>query len=92
MFGWSKGATATALVMGDDQRVRAGLSFDGPMESDPPVTTLDRPFMLMTEEFTRAAEPSVAEVLMQPAGELPVPCEQPQQRLGGVGHEPAGVG
>jgi predicted dienelactone hydrolase len=36
MFGWSKGATATALVMGADPRVRAGLSFDGPMESDPP--------------------------------------------------------
>ena len=61
MFGWSKGATATALVMGEDQRVRAGLSFDGPMQSQPPVTTLDRPFMLMTAEFTRAAEPSVAE-------------------------------
>jgi predicted dienelactone hydrolase len=62
MFGWSKGATATALVMGDDQRVRAGLSFDGPMESEPPITAdLDRPFMLMTAEKTRAAEPSVAE-------------------------------
>jgi predicted dienelactone hydrolase len=62
MFGWSKGATATALVMGDDPRVRAGLSFDGPMESDPPVPAeLDRPFMLMTAVFTRAAEPNVAE-------------------------------
>ncbi|MGX7672927.1 alpha/beta hydrolase family protein [Plantactinospora sp. DSM 117369] len=59
MFGWSKGATATALVMNTDQRVRAGLGFDGPMQSQPPVTDLDRPFMLMTAEFTRAAEPSV---------------------------------
>ena len=62
MFGWSKGATATALVMGEDQRVRAGLSLDGPMQSRPPITAdLDRPFMLMTAELTRAAEPSVAE-------------------------------
>jgi predicted dienelactone hydrolase len=62
MFGWSKGATATALVMNVDRRVRAGLSFDGPMQSLPgPVTDLDRPFMLMTAEYTRAAEPSVAQ-------------------------------
>lgn len=62
MFGWSKGATATALVMGVDQRIRAGLSLDGPMESDPPVPAeLHRPFMLMTAVKTRAAEPSVAE-------------------------------
>ncbi|MGW4502622.1 alpha/beta hydrolase family protein [Micromonospora sp. NPDC004336] len=59
MFGWSKGATATALVMNEDRRVRAGLGLDGPMQSRPPVTDLDRPFMLMTAEFTRAAEPSV---------------------------------
>ncbi|SRR6266508_3198163 len=59
MFGWSKGATAAALVMTQDRRVRAGLSFDGPMQSVPQVTDLDRPFMLMTAEFTRAAEPSV---------------------------------
>jgi dienelactone hydrolase len=65
MFGWSKGATATALVMGADPRVRAGLSFDGPMESDPPdppvTAELDRPFMLMTAVFTRAAVSNVAE-------------------------------
>lgn len=60
MFGWSKGATATALVMSEDQRVRAGLSFDGPMQ--PTVTAdLDRPFMLMTAEYPRATQPSVAE-------------------------------
>ncbi|WP_327041683.1 acetylhydrolase [Micromonospora ureilytica] len=59
MFGWSKGATATALVMNQDRRVRAGLGFDGPMQSVPPVAEIDRPFMLMTAEFTRAAEPSV---------------------------------
>ncbi|MFI1167942.1 hypothetical protein ACH4UM_31175 [Streptomyces sp. NPDC020801] len=60
MFGWSKGGTATARVMYEDQRVRAGLSLDGPMQ--PEVTAdLERPFMLMTAEFTRAEEPSVAE-------------------------------
>ncbi|MFD9483081.1 alpha/beta hydrolase family protein [Streptomyces sp. NPDC059991] len=60
MFGASKGGTATALVMEDDQRVRAGLSLDGPMQ--PTVASdLDRPFMLMTAEFTRAQERSVAE-------------------------------
>ncbi|GIH21221.1 alpha/beta hydrolase family protein [Rugosimonospora africana] len=62
MFGWSKGATATAIVLTEDQRVRAGLSFDGPMETQPPlITDLDRPFMLMTAEFDRAAHPSVAQ-------------------------------
>ncbi|OXY93343.1 acetylhydrolase [Streptomyces diastatochromogenes] len=60
MFGWSKGASATAFVMSEDQRVRAGLSFDGPMQ--PTISTdLDRPFMLMTAEFPRATQPSVAE-------------------------------
>ncbi|MEV6849191.1 acetylhydrolase [Actinoplanes sp. NPDC051411] len=59
MFGWSKGGTATALMMNTDRRVRAGLSFDGPMESNPPVAAIDRPFMMMTAEFTRAAEPAV---------------------------------
>jgi predicted dienelactone hydrolase len=60
MFGWSKGGTATALVMLEDRRVRAGLSLDGPMQ--PTITTdLNRPFMLMTAEFSRAQEPSVAE-------------------------------
>jgi predicted dienelactone hydrolase len=62
MFGWSKGATAIAMAMTEDQRVRAGLSFDGPMASDPPITAeLDRPFMMMTAVFTRAAQPSAAE-------------------------------
>jgi hypothetical protein len=61
MFGWSKGATATALVMNTDRRVRAGLSLDGPMESQPRPTDLDRPFMLMTADFNRAAEPAVEE-------------------------------
>ncbi|GAA3340993.1 hypothetical protein GCM10020358_30650 [Amorphoplanes nipponensis] len=61
MAGWSKGATSTALLMNTDRRVRAGLSLDGPMQSQPPVAGLDRPFMLMTAEFTRAAEPSVEE-------------------------------
>jgi dienelactone hydrolase len=60
MFGWSKGASATAFVMSEDRRVRAGLSFDGPMQ--PTVTTdLDRPFMLVTAANTRATQPSVAE-------------------------------
>jgi dienelactone hydrolase len=61
MFGWSKGGTSTALVMNVDRRVRAGLSLDGPMESQPRATDLSRPFMLMTAEFTRAAEPAVAD-------------------------------
>ncbi|MCF1507448.1 alpha/beta hydrolase family protein [Streptomyces glomeratus] len=60
MFGWSKGGTATALVVIEDQRVRAGLSLDGPMQ--PTITTdLNRPFMMMTAENTRAAQPSAAE-------------------------------
>ena len=59
MFGWSKGGTATAYTMLGDARVRAGLSFDGPMA--PVITTdLDRPFMMMTAVFTRAADPDVA--------------------------------
>ncbi|MFF3518556.1 alpha/beta hydrolase family protein [Streptomyces sp. NPDC002573] len=59
-FGWSKGGTATALTMLADQRVRAGLSLDGPMQ--PTITAdLDRPFMMMTAVFTRAAMPDVAE-------------------------------
>ena len=59
-FGWSKGGTATALTMLADQRVKAGLSIDGPMQ--PTITAdLDRPFMMMTADFTRAAMPDVAE-------------------------------
>ncbi|TYC00274.1 acetylhydrolase [Micromonospora sp. WP24] len=58
MFGWSKGGTATALVMNADPRVRAGLSLDGPMLSQPPVADLDRPFMLMTAVFIPGAEES----------------------------------
>ncbi|MGW2744945.1 alpha/beta hydrolase family protein [Streptomyces sp. NPDC001450] len=59
-FGWSKGGTATALTMLADQRVRAGLSLDGPMQ--PTITAdLNRPFMMMTASFTRAAMPDVAE-------------------------------
>ncbi|MEU4474068.1 acetylhydrolase [Micromonospora sp. NPDC023888] len=62
MFGWSKGGTATALTMGTDRRIRAGLSLDGPMVSQPlPSADLYRPFMLMTAEFTQTAEPAVAE-------------------------------
>ncbi|MEV1112655.1 acetylhydrolase [Micromonospora sp. NPDC049751] len=62
MFGWSKGGTATALTLGTDRRVRAGLSLDAPMLSQPlPTTDLYRPFMLMTAENTRAAMPAVAE-------------------------------
>ncbi|MFI5896184.1 alpha/beta hydrolase family protein [Actinoplanes sp. NPDC051513] len=61
MFGHSKGGTATALLMAEDRRVRAGLIMDGPMESaPPPLTDLDRPVMLMTAVFTRADAPPVA--------------------------------
>lgn len=60
MFGWSKGGTATAWTMLEDRRVRAGLSVDAPME--PLIETdLDRPFMVMTAEFTREAAPPVAQ-------------------------------
>ncbi|MFE5869572.1 alpha/beta hydrolase family protein [Streptomyces roseifaciens] len=60
MLGWSKGGTATARVMLDDPRVRAGLSLDGPML--PAMTgDLDRPFMMMTAQFTRAQAPAIAE-------------------------------
>ena len=62
MFGWSKGATATALAMNTDRRVRAGLALDGPMQSQPPVEAINRPFMMMTAELTPEAEPSVDEV------------------------------
>jgi dienelactone hydrolase len=56
MFGTSKGGTATALATGMDRRIRAGLSIDGPME--PLVTAdLDRPFLLMTAEYTRDTAP-----------------------------------
>jgi dienelactone hydrolase len=61
MFGWSKGATSTALVMNTDRRVRAGLGFDGEMQSQPPVEGLSRPFMIMSAEFPRDVEPSVEE-------------------------------
>ncbi len=67
MFGFSKGASATARVMIADRRVEAGLSIDAPME--PAVAgTLDRPFMMMTAEFTRAAESAVARFWSQLAG------------------------
>ncbi len=59
-FGWSKGGTATALAMVADRRLRAGLAMDGPMESNPALTTdIDRPFMMMTAAYTRAASPYV---------------------------------
>ncbi|MBU2669920.1 alpha/beta hydrolase [Actinoplanes bogorensis] len=60
MFGWSKGGTATARVMLADRRVRAGLAIDAPML---PLMTgvVDRPFMMMTAEYTRALEPAIAQ-------------------------------
>ncbi|MCO8270542.1 acetylhydrolase [Actinoplanes sp. TRM 88003] len=61
MFGWSKGATSTALVMNTDRRVRAGIAFDGEMQSQPPVAGLSRPFMVMSAAFPRDVEPSVEE-------------------------------
>ncbi|MFE2009020.1 alpha/beta hydrolase family protein [Streptomyces sp. NPDC059491] len=60
-FGWSKGGTATACAMLADGRIRAGLSLDGPMQMNPPLAgDLDRPFMMMTAEFTRATDPAAA--------------------------------
>ena len=62
MFGYSKGGTATALVMGGDQRVRAGLSLDGPMECQPPITAdIHRPFLMMSADFPRAGNPGVTD-------------------------------
>ncbi|MER0450042.1 acetylhydrolase [Streptomyces sp. Edi4] len=60
-FGWSKGGTATACAMLADDRIRAGLSLDGLMQMNPPLAgDLDRPFMMMSAEFTRAADPEAA--------------------------------
>ncbi|MFH9349000.1 acetylhydrolase [Kitasatospora sp. NPDC017646] len=56
MFGWSKGASATAAAMMADPRVRAGYSIDGPMQAIP-VTDLDRPFLMLTAEFGRDQNP-----------------------------------
>ncbi|MGI5336289.1 alpha/beta hydrolase family protein [Streptomyces sp. CA-181903] len=58
--GWSKGGTAAALATVADRRIRAGLAMDGPMESNPALTSdIERPFMLMTADYTRAASPYV---------------------------------
>ncbi|MFG2330970.1 alpha/beta hydrolase family protein [Streptomyces sp. NPDC048604] len=60
-FGWSKGGTAAACAMLADERIRAGLSLDGPMEMNPPLAgDLHRPFMMMSAEFTRATNPAPA--------------------------------
>ncbi|MFI1151153.1 alpha/beta hydrolase family protein [Streptomyces sp. NPDC020817] len=60
-FGWSKGGTATACAMLADDRIRAGLSLDGPMQMNPPLAgDLDRPFMMMSAVFTRATDPEAA--------------------------------
>ncbi|MEV3854255.1 acetylhydrolase [Streptomyces sp. NPDC050095] len=57
-FGWSKGGTATACAALADERIRAGLSLDGPMQMNPPLAgRLDRPFMMVSAEFTRATDP-----------------------------------
>jgi dienelactone hydrolase len=62
MFGYSKGGTATALAMIGDQRIRAGFSLDGPMQCQPPIDTdIDRPFLMMTADFTRANDTSAAD-------------------------------
>lgn len=59
-FGWSKGATAAALACIADDRIRAGLSFDGPMQ--PTITTdLAKPFLMMSAVNTRSADPDAQE-------------------------------
>ncbi|WP_280672563.1 acetylhydrolase [Kitasatospora sp. MAP12-44] len=61
-FGWSKGGSAAACATLEDERIRAGLSLDGPMEMNPPLSgELDRPFMMMTAVFTRAQDPAAAQ-------------------------------
>jgi predicted dienelactone hydrolase len=60
-FGWSKGGTATACATLADERIRAGLSLDGPMQMNPPLAgDLHRPFMMMSAAFTRATDPEAA--------------------------------
>lgn len=60
-FGWSKGGTATACATLADERIRAGLSLDAPMQMNPPLAgDLDRPFMMMSAVFTRATDPEAA--------------------------------
>ncbi|MEU2588690.1 acetylhydrolase [Streptomyces avermitilis] len=60
-FGWSKGGTATACATLADERIRAGLSLDGPMQMNPPLAgDLDRPFMMMSAVFNRATDPEAA--------------------------------
>ncbi|MFF4006905.1 alpha/beta hydrolase family protein [Streptomyces sp. NPDC001717] len=60
-FGWSKGGTATASAMLADERILAGLSLDGPMQMNPPLSgDLYRPFMMMSAKFTRATDPEAA--------------------------------
>ena len=60
MFGWSKGGTATALATLADDRIRAGLAFDGPME--PTITAdLAKPFLMMSAVFTRSSDPDAQE-------------------------------
>ncbi|SED80020.1 acetylhydrolase [Streptomyces sp. TLI_105] len=60
-FGWSKGGTATACATLADERIRAGLSLDGPMQMNPPLAgDMDRPFMMMSAVFTRATDPEAA--------------------------------
>ncbi len=68
-FGWSKGGSAAACATLEDKRIQAGLSLDGPMEMNPPLTgELDRPFMMMTAVFTRAQDPAAAQFWSQLRG------------------------
>ncbi|CAM5660244.1 hypothetical protein SALBM135S_03056 [Streptomyces alboniger] len=56
-----EGRDSDRLAMLADDRIRAGLSLDGPMEMRPPLDgDLDRPFMMMSAEFSRATHPEVA--------------------------------
>lgn len=60
-LGWSKGGTATACATLADERIRAGMSLDAPMQMNPPLTgDLHRPFMMMSAAFTRATDPEAA--------------------------------
>ncbi|WP_407651443.1 hypothetical protein [Actinoplanes sandaracinus] len=46
----------------EGKRARAGLSLDGPMQCQPPITAdINRPFMMMTADFTRAGKLSAAD-------------------------------
>jgi predicted dienelactone hydrolase len=60
MFGTSMGGATTATAMLTDQRIKAGLSLDGPVFGDVVTAGLDRPFMLISAKINRIDFPDLA--------------------------------